>query len=441
MFIIFGVIQIAIIAIFFFSLIKRNKQPVIIISYSIIFATTIAILKYSLINYFYLPGYPNSTFLFNPSDRFNDFINMIETCKILDPYNSNNFLPSVYFPFSNLFFYSFYKISYESILISMLLFSIIFLACFYILFRKMIQLDSKTKTLLFISILISYPVIFSIDRMNLEIYLFLFTLTFIFFYLQKKYFIAILFLSFAICMKLYPILFLLLFIQDKNYKAITNTIIISLLLTFFSLALFTGGVIQNSNSLITNLNHFNNFYSGSSGLQHNSSIYGLVKIFFRGVYSYIFKYGNEDANSTTNLFLKYPYLIFVALYFIIITTYILLIEKTFWKKVFLIISMTILLPHVSFDYKLLTIIIAIILFIENTSNEKNSKFYSVSFALLIIPNSYFYFANDISIGVIINPVIMLLITYKILVENKDIIRKAFLMLFKKNNSFINNQTN
>jgi len=277
--------------------------------------------------------------------------------------------------------------------------------------------------------------------MNLEIYLFLFTLTFIFFYLQKKYFIAILFLSFAICMKLYPILFLLLFIQDKNYKAITNTIIISLLLTFFSLALFTGGVIQNSNSLITNLNHFNNFYSGSSGLQHNSSIYGLVKIFFRGVYSYIFKYGNEDANSTTNLFLKYPYLIFVALYFIIITTYILLIEKTFWKKVFLIISMTILLPHVSFDYKLLTIIIAIILFIENTSNEKNSKFYSVSFALLIIPNSYFYFANDISIGVIINPVIMLLITYKILVENKDIIRKAFLMLFKKNNSFINNQTN
>ena len=95
--------------------------------------------------------------------------------------------------------------------------------------------------------------------------------------------------------------------------------------------------------------------------------------------------------------------------------------------------MTILLPHVSFDYKLLTLMIAIILFINSSDKEKNSRFYAIAFAILIIPNSYFYFANDISIGVIINPIIMLLITYKILVENKNQIRNKIIML-KNNNS-------
>ena len=84
-----------IIVIFITYLLKSKKRPVIIFSNTIIFATTLAILKYLLINYFYNPGYPNSTFLYNSSDRFNDFINMAETCKLLDPYNKNNFLPFI----------------------------------------------------------------------------------------------------------------------------------------------------------------------------------------------------------------------------------------------------------------------------------------------------------------------------------------------------------
>jgi hypothetical protein len=440
MFIIFGIIQIAIIVIFIAYLLKRNTKSVLIFSNTIIFATTLAILKYLLINHFYNPGYPNSTFLYNPLDRFNDFINMVETCKILDPYNFNNFLPSVYFPVSNIFFYGFYKIANDNMATSMLFFTIIFLIIFFVLLKKMIRVDNKNKILLYISLFISYPVIFSIDRMNLEMYLFLFTLGFIFFYLKEQYFIAVIFLSFAICMKLYPILFLILFLQKKNYKAIKNTIISCILLTVGSLAILKGGIITNINLLLANLNHFNNMYSGSSGLQHNASIYGDLKIIMISLCKYVLKYGNEESNNFTNLFLKYPYLIFVAFYFLTISSYILFVEKTFWKKVYLIISMTILLPHVSFDYKLLTIIIAIILFIANSNKESNAKFYSILFAVLMIPNSYFYFANDISIGVVINPIVMLLITYKILTENKEQIRNKISMLRNSNtNIFISNK--
>ena len=432
MFIIFGFIQIAILAYFVFYLFKINKKPVVIFSNTVIFATILAIIKHLFINYLYHPGYPNSTFLFNPSDRFNDYINMTEACKFLDPYNSNNFLPSVYFPVSNLIFYGFYKISNNQILISMLLFTIIFLLGFFILLKMMTNLDLKIKILFFVSIFISYPVIFSIDRMNLEMYLFLFTLSFIFFYLKKKYFIAIIFLSFAICMKLYPILFLLLFLQEKNYKAIITTLVTCFILTFISLALFKGGIFANINLLFINLKDFNNDYASVSGLQHNSSMYGVVKIFFLSIFKYLLNYENADANNTTNLLLKIPYFIFVIIYFVAITSYILFIEKTLWKQVFLIITMTILLPHVSFDYKLLTIIISILLFIKNSNNEKHSVFYAVLFAFLLIPNSYFYIFNDVSIGVIINPIILLIITFKIVYGNKDlIVNKVSIILNNK----------
>ena len=157
MFIIFGIIQIAIIIIFIAYLLKRNIKPILIFSNVIIFAITLAILKYSLINFFYNPGYPNSTFLYNPLDRFNDFVNMVETCKLLDPYNSNNFLPSVYFQFSNIFYYGFYKIAYNNMFTSMLLFIVIFLIFFFTLLNKIIYVENRSKIFLYISIFISYP--------------------------------------------------------------------------------------------------------------------------------------------------------------------------------------------------------------------------------------------------------------------------------------------
>jgi hypothetical protein len=72
MFFILGSVQITLIIFFISILLTRTKKPIIIFSNIIIFATVIAIIKYALINKLFNPGYPNSTFLFNPIDRFND---------------------------------------------------------------------------------------------------------------------------------------------------------------------------------------------------------------------------------------------------------------------------------------------------------------------------------------------------------------------------------
>jgi hypothetical protein len=96
-----------------------------------------------------------------------------------------------------------------------------------------------------------------------------------------------------------------------------------------------------------------------------------------------------------------------------------------WKQVALLIFSFNLLPYISADYKLIHIFIPMLLFINC---EKESKFRLLSailFGLLLIPKAYYHFsgivsaesgAPDISISIIINPLIMLIFTIAIMYE-------------------------
>lgn len=428
MFTIIGFFQILIVAIFISIVLKCEKRPQMIISKIILFSISLTVLKYLVINYLYNPGYPNSTFLFDPNDRFNDFVNMINTCKDLDPYDRSNFLPSVYFPISNLFYSVLYELSDKNLAISMIVYTILFLIALIILINKIFLVENKQFIIL--SILFSYPVIFSLDRMNLELFVFLLTLGFVYYYQERKFLLAVFLLSIGISMKLYPILFLIFFIKDRNFKFILLSGLMCISITIFSLFLFKGGLVVNSEKLLFNLNNFNDIYVGPSGLQHNLSLYGMIKIMVLGSLKFIFNYSNYIANSTANEILRIPYLIFVFMYFILISTLVIFIEKSFWKNIYLITSLIILLPHVSFDYKLLYIIIPLLYFLKEVFNDKYSVIYSVLFSLLMIPHSYFYLIYDISIGVFIFPLIFLVVTYIIIKENNNDIRDKYNSLFK-----------
>ena len=74
-----------------------------------------------------------------------------------------------------------------------------------------------------------------------------------------------------------------------------------------------------------------------------------------------------------------------------------------------------LLPHVSFDYKLILLFVPLILFINSNQRYKSDWFYMSVYALLLIPKSYYFLphfttnsgAQDIGIGVILNPFLMI----------------------------------
>jgi hypothetical protein len=262
---------------------------------------------------------------------------------------------------------------------------------------------------LFIISLLTYPILFTIDRGNLESLLLISLLIFIFSYEKKKYLLGAVFLSFAIAMKLFPIVFLCLFLADKRYKEIVFTGLFASLLTIFSLMFFKGGFFENFMQLISgaNLVHLNRFLGGDLIVQRGVALFTLIKIIFI----------ETDLLQKVNMtqFLSI-YIKIAIIMFLSIAAYVVFLEKDFWKRVAILVIAMLLLPQVSADYKLIHIFIPLFLFINAPRPSRLDWLYIVLFGLLLIPKDYYLLSKvfseggtaDISISVIINHIVLII---------------------------------
>ena len=173
---------------------NKQKDSIRAIQIIIISGFTIAVIKNILVENIFNLQYPFNTFLFNPNDRFRDFLNMIETCKNLNPYAAENIVTSVYFPFANSLFYFFSWATLNNNDMALLLFMLLFSALFYALIKSTFKTSFSKSLSIFCCLLLSYPILFSLDRLNIELYLFLFLGFFLYYYSKEKYFISLLFL-------------------------------------------------------------------------------------------------------------------------------------------------------------------------------------------------------------------------------------------------------
>lgn len=392
-----------------------NKAKML--AFMVMLGFVLAVIKHYILGAYLHLSYPYNTFLFTPDDRFNDFFNMLRVCKDNNPYLTSYWLKSVYFPVANTFFYLFGLIRNEWLSIGV--YTCAFLAVYlnYIK-KKLFALSSLDSIRDFIIIgFLTYPVLFSLDRANLDMYIFLLILGFVLFFQKGRFVLAALFLSMAIAMKLYPAVFIFLFFKEKKYKEIVITIAATLCITVLSLMSYQGGFVENLQGMQSVLQGFNQSYSGAAGLQHNVSYYGVLKLVTVGYY-YVAQGIHDGATASVlaNEVLKIPYMFLVLLLFAFIVFHVLKYEQTLWKNVYLLSAAMILFPQVSFDYKLIHILIPIILFLQDESWTPFSKGYLVLFGIMLIPNNYLYIKGDISIAVIVYPIIMTTLAILVILE-------------------------
>ena len=103
--------------------------------------------------------------------------------------------------------------------------------------------------------------------------------------------------------------------------------------------------------------------------------------------------------------------------------YVIIIEKEFWKKVAVLVFIMLLFPQISADYKLIHIYIPLLLFVNASQGKKYDLFYTIMFSLLMIPKDYYLLYSvlsdsgkyDISVGVLINPMIMIVMMFFIII--------------------------
>jgi len=280
-------------------------------------------------------------------------------------------------------------------------------------------LDTILNT--FILLFFTFPVLFSLNTANFEMFVFIFLSLFIYFYQKKKIVPAILFLSLAIAMKGYPAVFVLLLISEKQYKEIFYAILLVMILTLTPMVLFGNGLQDN---LATALSNCTSFFSYSlTHLDFNHSIMGLL-LTLSGV---------SVINLNLSLLLGI-YSITVLVIFLIISYCLIFRSFYFWEKVTIITLMMCLLPPISMDYKLVHLFIPLFLFvnlkIDQTGSIEESKteyflnksifdyIIIISFSLLLVPKNYRFFFG-FQEGNVLNPLIMIFIAIILL-------RKAFL---------------
>jgi len=385
--------------------------------------------------YFKLP-YPYSTFLFNPDDVFNDFKNMYYITKDFSPYVSSYWFSSIYFPFANIIFWIFTVIN--NVEFSLIVFLSSFGICYGIgikvVSKKILKMTFIQKVSIF---LIAYPMLFALDRANIEIFVFLFVGLFVYFYFYKSnYILAAIFLGLAISMKLYPGVFILFFLRDKKFKQLIVLLIVCVLVSFIPLLIFKGGFTVNLRQMLANMRNFSSSYNGVAGLQHNNTLYGLLCISFYG-FAVIFR--NISFSDLTSLglyeMLMKPYLILVIILFLLIVLFIIKTKMRDSLAYLLLTVCMIIFPNISYDYKLIFIIPALIFYIKNIENEMPNKFTNaviILINLLLIPKDYIVIIADVTSNVLLNSiifiVIMFLVGYLAIKENRQNIKKVSLSL-------------
>ena len=363
-----------------------------------------------------LYGMENSSAQFLPKVFFwGDFFDVYYSAQALNPYFMLN-SGAIYLPFTYSLYFLLAKIPptvavtcfFASFLASMVYFNNKF-------FIKMPQTTS-TKPLGFLHLMIltlmTYPLLFCLVRGNLDAFIFVLVAGALLLYRKQQFWGSALVLGLAIAMKGYPLIFCLLFAADKRYKEIVACGLLAFCLTLFSLLLFKHSLLFNIGHLCGNLQAFHHvfFLSGESRL-FVTSFFGVAKTLLD------IAVGSGQAHYFVlldSLVQYYNRVVLVA--GLLIGLYVLFIEKIWWRKLAVLVGGLLLLPPISFDYRLMFIYLPLYYFVndESQAGREYDLRYVWLLGLLLIPKHYFFIYETVSVSNGLNVLLLCLLTGSIM---------------------------
>lgn len=371
-------------------------------------------LLYSFIvnNYFEL-GYPYNTFLSSKIDCFMDFYNVNYFVHDFNPYSSNKnvsyppFALILAYPFSLFYNYSKHgSVSARESVLPVLSYLILVLSFSYFLLKLIYQTIKGNGKLndyiVTVVLFLTYPVFYLLNCGNYIMITFIFLYFFVFYYTTnpRK---SLFFLSAAIAMKIYPIMFILLFLAKKRYRDILSTVVMTGCLSLIPMLLFKGSFYLNIINFINNLLFFSHGHVNEiQNMSWSSSLSGIFKIPIM-----------LSNHGTVPFDIKLPYLVLVVVLTGIVI-FLLKKENDLCRCVIYLLSLQILIMPVSYDYSLIYLYIPLLLLLNKQKDLEREDFFSITvIAILFIPKSYGILFHDwiwtVSIQSFITPLLLLLL--------------------------------
>lgn len=393
---------------------KSNK--VTLFSSIILIGFAFGVIYHYILAYYMHCGEPYNSFLYRPSWAFCDLFTILSLIKNFKPYQDVT-LWVVYFPLTYLLMFPFSLI--KNPLLSYILYSSGFVLYWIFMNIKCFFCKNLTKIQniqnIFIIAILSYPFLNMMDKGNFDMFLLILTGFWAYTFKDKKYTLSAIILAIINAIKPFPFLFLFLYLFKKKYKEFFLSIILSILLVIGGFMIFPGGFFNQIGIFLRSLTLFKAIYAikPTIGIECSSSLFVPLKAIFLHF---------STSYSGVLLFVKiYDKICFVITAF---TLFFIWKERFFWKQLTLLICNFLLLPYITYDYKLIFLFIPLWLFINETEKFKFDLAYILCFALLFIPKNIIININTINnnvdnwlpVSAIINPLILITLSVLIIYE-------------------------
>ena len=345
--------------------------------------------------------YPHTSYLFDPNDRFNDWINSVYSSRSMNPYRDTSPAFANYFPF---FYFFVHPVSKLGKLFQILLYLSVSIGLFFHAYSKLI-IDASTafqntvtrrESITFaLLLLVSYPSQFALDRGNLDLFVAACIAYALSCYIGKNFKAFALIIGCVGALKGYPLFFLTMLIVRRRYRECVQGILVFIGLQMVAVLFFHGG-IENIWLFFKSLGKFRDAYIiGNGSFHYFSDFYNFGK----GI---LFFFGRSDL--IASYYSWYALAVFGLLIFLL-----LLIIRVAKEDLALQASLcafgAIIYPCVINDYKLTILYPAVVLL---ALQQKVPLYLLIIFAVLFAPKNYHVIGALLNTGAVLNPILLFL---------------------------------
>ena len=375
-----------------------------------------AVTAHYIVGQWVLRGYPYSTFLFKPQDatgfpgqpnilgvhHFGDLFEAWITSRGPHPYVDFPLkAPSSYLPVTHIILFPLAQLSFE---LALVLYLVAFTAAFVVLVFIHAAGDrvSRTQAALVLTVC-STPVLFLVDRANVEGLLFLLLVATMLAYRRERFYLAAMLLAIPVAMKGSAGVFWLLFLFDGKFLALLTSLLTFAVASVASLLILPGSTEANVEGLRAALKMlFKATGEGTTGLRHSASL----KSTFDGL-------GRIDEHF--NFFVvNYAAVSFVLLVGVAVVLAIL--RPVLWQRVALISAAMIVVPSVSYEYRMVHVFLPLLLFLGTSQRRRTDALFVVLFGLLLVPKGLPILHGDVNIGTVVNPSLLLVLMLAVVID-------------------------
>ena len=338
--------------------------------------------------------YPFNTFLFRPGAAFSDLSATLALSGDANPYLAPSTpFASNYPPFAHLLLRPMSALPYD-LALAIFLVGVTAAALWLVAAQlKDVILPLRLLAAAIIGLL-NYPMLFMLDRGNIEGLLFLVLAAAALCARRRAWTWSAVLIGVAVAMKGYPVLFIFVLLGARRYRDAIIAAVTAAGLTLISFMTLSGGLLENAKALLKTLLAFDGAGTVELGVQHGSSLNGVAS-----VAAHTWPAVSWIPRLTAPLTIGVLVVGVVA----VISGRLLL-----WQSCAVVVALTILVPSVAYDYRFVLMLVPLLVLLREPGGLLRRPSILL-LGLLFVPKGLPVLYGEVTIGVVLNPLLLLLL--------------------------------